>query len=147
MATPSSSETSPSPALSFALPATASEVSTEDSAAIEQADRDERRKKILARAELGKVSFGALRVCITPFSPSWERVPWLRVAAGRVPHCNALITIASLRSDMIASCDWRAGRSPRRVALGCISPRAAIAPYTASQLSATNFLSVLLRPK
>ena len=76
MATPSSSETSPSPALSFTLPATASEVSTEDSAAIDQADRDERRKKMLARAELGKVSIGLLYVYIAPFRPSWERVTW-----------------------------------------------------------------------
>ena len=56
MATPSSSGTSPSPALSFTLPTSVSENSTEDPNDVEQAEREERRKKLLARTEFAKVS-------------------------------------------------------------------------------------------
>ncbi|KAI5120121.1 hypothetical protein M0805_002205 [Coniferiporia weirii] len=56
MATPSSSATSPSPALSFAMPASASEVSTDDPTDQELAEREERRKKILARTEFAKIT-------------------------------------------------------------------------------------------
>lgn len=60
MATPSSSATSPSPALSYALPArsSASDSATSSTTADEQdlAEREERRRNLLARTELAKVS-------------------------------------------------------------------------------------------
>ena len=56
MATPSSSGTSPSPALSFALPTSASENSTDEPNDQDQQEREERRKKLIARTELAKVS-------------------------------------------------------------------------------------------
>ncbi|KAH8112753.1 hypothetical protein DFH11DRAFT_1728512 [Phellopilus nigrolimitatus] len=55
MATPSSSGTSPSPALSFTVPATASEKSTDEPNDQDIAEREERRRKILARTEFAKV--------------------------------------------------------------------------------------------
>lgn len=61
MATPSSSATSPSPALSFAVPTTVSDHSTEDPT--ERAERDEQRSKILKRTEFAKVSFS---FCLSP---------------------------------------------------------------------------------
>ncbi|KLO11425.1 hypothetical protein SCHPADRAFT_891575 [Schizopora paradoxa] len=61
MATPSSSATSPSPALSFAMPATVSDHSTEDPT--ERAERDEHRSKILKRTEFAKVSLHFLLFC------------------------------------------------------------------------------------
>ena len=64
MATPSSSATSPSPALSYALPArssasdsaTSSATSDERDREQDLAEREERRRNLLARAEFAKVS-------------------------------------------------------------------------------------------
>lgn len=58
MATPSSSATSPSPALSFAVPATVVSVSDHSTVAdpTDRAERDERRSKILKRTEFAKAS-------------------------------------------------------------------------------------------
>ncbi|KAL5486216.1 hypothetical protein ACEPAI_7261 [Sanghuangporus weigelae] len=56
MATPSSSGTSPSPALSFTLPTSASENSTDEPNDQDQQEREERRKKLIARTELAKIT-------------------------------------------------------------------------------------------
>ena len=68
MATPSSSTTSPSPALSYALPArssasdsaTSSATSDERDREQDLAEREERRRNLLARAEFAKVSSAPL---------------------------------------------------------------------------------------
>ncbi|EJD07024.1 uncharacterized protein FOMMEDRAFT_165657 [Fomitiporia mediterranea MF3/22] len=125
MATPSSSGTSPSPALSFALPATASENSTDEPNDVDQAEREERRKKLLARMEFAKpAGTGALNVRrVVRGHRVWSRyarnvplteyVPLVAIFPGLL---SSLIQLArrlsaSCLSVLVAPCSGRARRS------------------------------------